>query len=63
MTNSQNLLNMYRPKMVNLNCKPSMMIKMLGDKEKYVIAKADGNFDLLIELIQSDEQAFGRVVS
>ena len=40
-----------------------MMIKMLGDKEKYVIAKADGNFDLLIELIQSDEQAFGRVVS
>ena len=52
-----NLLGAFRAKKMTLSNNQSMTIKMLGDKEKFTVAKAQGYIDLLLELVHCDEQA------
>jgi hypothetical protein len=40
---------------MTLNPRQSITVQLLGDKEKYNHARQEGNLDLLIDLIHSDE--------
>ena len=49
------LANLRQKRQAVMTANKSMAIRMMGDKEKFAIAKAEGNVELLLEMIQCDE--------